>query len=121
MEQKKLNGGRVEDEEVILIKPYEESMTTSKTTKSSFIHEEIKNLEWYIKFIHSLTQTRLFKPSPHYQALQSGGEQDPEFWKEVAVAFVNDKHNMETLQNGYLIFMYQGELPHKPYFIAINN
>jgi len=44
-QKKKSNGERVEDEEVILIKPYEESMTTSKTTKSSFIHEEIKNLE----------------------------------------------------------------------------
>ena len=49
MEQKKeSNGRRVEDEEVILIKLYEESTITSKTTESSFIHEEIKNLEWYI-------------------------------------------------------------------------
>ena len=70
VEQKKeLNRGRVEDKEVILIKPYEESTTTSKIIKLCFIYEEIKNLEQYIKFIHSPTQTRLFEPSPHYQSL----------------------------------------------------
>ena len=41
---------RVEDEEVILIKPYEidESILT---TKSSFIDDEVENLIKYIKFI----------------------------------------------------------------------
>ena len=34
---------------------------------------------------------------------------------------VENKHNTETLQNSYLIAMYQGGQPHKPYFIAINN
>jgi len=38
--------GTIEEKEVILIKPYEVSTTTSsKITKSSFIHNEIKNLE----------------------------------------------------------------------------
>ena len=105
MEQKKeSNGGRVEDKEVILIKLYEE-LTTSKTTESSFIHKEIKNLEQYIKFIYSPIQTRLFKLS-HYQSLCSRGEQDPEFWKEVAVMFVNKKHNTEISWNKYPISMY---------------
>ena len=36
---------RVEDEEVILIKPYKESATTTKSSESSFIHEEIENLK----------------------------------------------------------------------------
>ena len=40
-QMKKLNRERIEDEEVILIKPYKESTTI---TKSSFIYEEIKNL-----------------------------------------------------------------------------
>ena len=43
-QKKELEGGRLEDEEVILIKPYEELTTTSKITESSFIYEEIKNL-----------------------------------------------------------------------------
>ena len=86
VEQKKeLNRGRVEDEKVILIKPYKESTTTSKITESSFIYKEIKNLEWYIKFIHFPMQTRLLKPPSHYQSLRSREEQDPEFWKEVVV------------------------------------
>ena len=74
-----------------------------------------------MKFIHSPTQTRLFKPPSHYQSLHSREEQDLEFWKEVVVAFVNEKHNTETLQNGYLISMYQEGPLHEPYFIAIDN
>jgi len=43
------------------------------------------------------------------------------FWKEVAIAFVNQKHNMETTRNRYQILMFQGGPLHEPYFIAINN
>ena len=69
------NEGRVEDEEVILIKPYEVSSLTSISTHStSFINEEIKNLIKYMKFIKAPTQTRLFCPSSHYQSLKSRGE-----------------------------------------------
>ena len=68
----------------------------SKTTESSFIHEKIKNLEQYMKFIYFSMQTRLFKPLPHYQSLHLRGEQDPKFWKKVAVVFIDKKHNTET-------------------------
>ena len=78
-QRQELKNGTIEKEEVILIKPYKVSTTSSKTTESSFIHDEIKNLEQHMKFIHALTQTRLFKPPPHYQSLHSRGEQDPEF------------------------------------------
>ena len=44
-QKKKLKGERVEDKEVILIKPYKVSTTIFKMTESSFIHNEIKNLE----------------------------------------------------------------------------
>lgn len=37
------------------------------------------------------------------------------------MTFVGDKHNIETSQNGYPISIYQGEPPHKPYFITIDN
>jgi len=90
-------------------------------TKSSFINDKVDNLIKYIKFIQSPTQMRLFKPPPHYQLLQSREEQDLEFWKEVATAFVDDKHNTKTSRNGYLITMFQGEPLHELYFIAINN
>ena len=73
-----INQGQVEDEEVILIKPYEISFLSS-TTKSSFTEDEVNNLLKYIKFIHSPTQTRIFWPPPHYQSLKSRGKQNQEF------------------------------------------
>ena len=55
MEQKKKsNKERVKDEEIILIKPYEVSESTSSTMKSSFIDDEVDNLMKYMKFICSL-------------------------------------------------------------------
>ena len=97
--------GKVEDEEVILIKPYEVSMITS-SLQTSFITDKVENLFKYMKFVRSLTQTRLFKPLPHYQSLKSREEQDPLFWKEVTTAFVNWKHNTDTARNGYQIQMF---------------
>jgi len=32
---------------------------------------------------------------------------NPEFWKEVATAFMKEKHNTETSRNGYPITIYQ--------------
>ena len=64
---------------------------------------------------------RLFKPRPYYQSLKFRGEQDFEFWKEIAMALVDQKYNTETVKNGYPIVMFQGGSPHEPYFIAINN
>jgi len=49
-----------------------------------------------MKFVKTPTQIRIFQPPPHYQLLHSRGEQDPDFWKEVATALVNTKNNMET-------------------------
>ena len=60
-EQKKdTNEGRVEDKEVILIKPYEVSRSASSSTTLSFIDNEVDNLMRYMKFIRSPIQTRLF-------------------------------------------------------------
>ena len=87
--------GKVEDKEVILIKPYKVFFLSS-TTKSNFIDDEVNNLLKYMKFIQSPTQTRLFQPPPHYQLLKSREEQDPEFWKEVVTALVKNKYNTKT-------------------------
>ena len=106
--------GRVEDKKVILIKPYEVDELTSMT-KSSFIDNKVENLIKYMKFIQFPTQTRIFQPLPHYQLLKSRGEQNPEFWREVAIALVKEKHNIEMSQNGYFIAMYQGGPPYEPY------
>ena len=120
-EEKKEGKGKGEDEEVILIKPYKISITISSPSTTSFITDEVENLIKYMKFIQSPTQTRLFKLPPHYQFLKSRGEQDPEFWKKIAMALVDQKHNTETARNSYSIIMFQGGLPHKPYFITIDN
>ena len=50
---------KVEEEEVILIKPYEVSESSS-TKSSSFIDEEVDNLIKYMKFVKFSTQTRIF-------------------------------------------------------------
>ena len=77
-EETKREDGRVEDEEVILIKPYKVSTATSSSSMS-FIMDEVKHLFKHMKFVRTTSQTRLFKPPPHYQALRSRGEQDPTF------------------------------------------
>ena len=121
-EEKQEKEGRIEDEEVILIKPYKVSTATSLVmSQMSFITEEVENLSKYMKFVQTSSQTRIFRPLPHYQSLKSRGEQDPTFWKEMATAFVETKYNTDISRNGYHIKMFQGGLPHEPYFIAINN
>jgi len=54
-EEKKEEKGKVEDEKVILIKPYKVSTTTSSSSKTSFIMDEVKNLIKYMKFVQSPT------------------------------------------------------------------
>ena len=71
--EEEVQTGRVEDEEVILIKLYEVSESTL-TKSSSFIDEEIDNLLKHMKFVKTPIQTRIFQPPPHYQSLYSRGE-----------------------------------------------
>ena len=54
-EEKKEEKGKVKDEKVILIKPYKVSTTTSSSSKTSFIMDEVKNLIKYMKFVQSPT------------------------------------------------------------------
>jgi len=74
-----------------------------------------------MKFVKTPLQTRIFRPPLYYQSLKSRGEQDPVFWKEVAMVFLDRKRNTDMSRNGYQIPMYQGGPLHKPYFIAIDN
>ena len=121
-EELKRRQGVIQDKEVVLFKPYETTKSmTSRTMETSFIQEKIKNLEQHMKFIQAPTKTRIFQLPPHYTSLCSKGEQDPDFWKEIAMTFMDKRHNTETTRNGYLIMLYQGGLPHELYFIAIDN
>jgi len=94
--------GRIKEKEVILIKLYKVSESTSTlSAQTSFITDKVKNFFKYMKFIWAPTQTRIFRPLPYYQSLKSRGEQDSEFFKEVATTLVDKKHNTETARNGY--------------------
>ena len=106
---------------VTLIKPYEVSTSTSSSSQISFIMDEVENLLKYMKFIKTPSQTRILRPPPYYQSLKSRGKQDPTFWKEVATAFLDKKHNTETSKNVCQISIFQGGPLHEPYFIAIDN
>jgi len=58
-EQQGKDKEKVEEKEVILIRPYE--VSESNSIKSlSFIDEEVDNLIKYMKFIKSPMQTRIF-------------------------------------------------------------
>ena len=118
--EEKEETGQVEDEEVILVKLYEVSSTTS-SSRTNFITNEVKNLLKYMKFIKTPSQTRIFRPPLYYQALKSKDEQDPTFWNEVATAFLEKKYNIDTLRNRYQIHMFQESPLYEPYFIAIDN
>jgi len=120
-EKRKEDKGTVENEEVILIRPYEVSSKTTSSSTISFITDKVENLVKYIKFVKIPLQTRIFRPPPYYQSLKSRGEQNLEFWKEVVTAFVDKKRNTDTSRNRCQIPMYQGGPPHKLYFIAIDN
>jgi len=58
-EERKEDKGAIENEEVILVRPYEVSSTTS-SSMTSFIMDEIDNLTKYMKFVKTPTQTRIF-------------------------------------------------------------
>ena len=60
MEEEQEKRGTIENEEVILIWPYEVSSPTTSTSSISFISDEVENLAKYMKFVKSPTQTRIF-------------------------------------------------------------
>ena len=52
--------GTIENEEVILVRPYQVESTTTSSSSTSFISDEINNLEKYMKFVKTPSQTRIF-------------------------------------------------------------
>ena len=54
--KKKKEKGIVEDEEVILVKPYKVSTITSSSSRMSFIMDKVKNLFKYMKFVQTPSQ-----------------------------------------------------------------
>ena len=60
MDEEKEERGTIENEEVILVRPYEVSSSTTSPSSTSFISNEINNLEKYMKFVKTPSQTRIF-------------------------------------------------------------
>ena len=53
-EESKKERGHIEEEEIILVKPYEVSKSSSSTTSTmSFITDKVENLLKYMKFVWS--------------------------------------------------------------------
>ena len=60
-EEQQKEKGKVEEEEVILIRSYEVSSSISSSIRSSsFANKEVDNLLKYMKFVKSPTWTRIF-------------------------------------------------------------
>ena len=59
-EEKKEEKGTIENKEVTLVHPYEISSTTTSSSRTSFISDEIKNLAKYMKFVKTPLQTIIF-------------------------------------------------------------
>jgi len=49
--------GIVENEEIILVQPYNVSSTTTSSSRTSFITDKIENLTNYMKFVKTSLQT----------------------------------------------------------------
>ena len=60
MDEEQEKRGTIENEEVILIQPYEVSSSTTLTSSTSFISDEVENLTKYMKFVKLPSQTRIF-------------------------------------------------------------
>ena len=68
-EQKKMKRKEVQNnEEVFLYKLYKK-LTRPKTPELTFIQDEINNLEKYMKFVQSPTNTIMFTLLPNYKSL----------------------------------------------------
>ena len=64
-------------------------------------------------------KTMPFYPPPYYKSIWPQGEQDEQYWNEIAVKFLKQKHNANTTRKGLPIKIYSGGLSHKPYFITL--
>ena len=59
-EEQRGDKGMIENKEVILVRPYEMLSTTTSSSITSFITDEVENLTKYMKFIKTPLQTRIF-------------------------------------------------------------
>ena len=78
-------------------------MKVTEDRYKSYVDKRRRPLEFQVGD-HVFLKVSLTKG--YYQSLWSREEQNPEFWKEVAIAFIKEKHNTETSRNSYPITIY---------------
>ena len=72
-----------------------------------------------MKFLQAPVKTIPFYLPPHYKFFQPNREQDKQYWKEVAIEFLKQKHNVDITRCGFPIKMYIGGPSYEPYFITL--
>jgi len=55
----------------------------------------------------------------HYKSIWPQGEQDEQYWNEITIVFLENKHNADTTRKGFPIEIYTGGPPYEPYFITL--
>ena len=72
-----------------------------------------------MKYMQSWVKIILFYPLPYYKSLCPQGEQDKQYWNEIAIEFLKKKYNTDTTRKRFPIEMYIRGLPYEPYFIVL--
>jgi len=112
----------VQDKEVFLYKPHDilSKFSRPKTLEPMFIQDKINNLEKYMKFLQLPVKTVPFHLPPYYKSLWQKEEQNKQYWNEIAVEFLKQKHNVNITRWGFPIEMYMGGPSYKTLFHCIN-
>jgi len=71
-------------------------LSNPKNSEPTFVQDKVNNLEKYMKFLQALVKTILFYQLPYYKFLQLNEEKDEQYWKEVTIKFLKQKHNADT-------------------------
>ena len=90
IDKEKQKENKIQHKKVLLYKPYNvlSKLNNPKNPEPTFIQDKINNLEKYIKFLQAPVKTIPFYLPLHYKSLQPNGEQDEQYWKEVAIKFL---------------------------------
>ena len=51
-----------------------------------------------MKFLQSLVNIISFYPLLYYKSLWPKGEQDEQYWNEISIKFLKQKHNVDTIR-----------------------
>ena len=88
IDKEKQPENQIQSEEVFLYKPYNMLSYKSKIPELMFIQDKINNLDKYMKYMQSPVKIVPFYLPLHYKSIQSQGEQDKQYWNEIAIEFL---------------------------------